>query len=361
MTRNPVNIFDFEQLAQAKLDSPIFDYYAGGAADEVSVQDNRAAFDRLKLRPRVLVDVQTRDLTTTLLGQTLPFPLVIAPLALAGMAHPEGDLGIAQAAAERGIPYTLSTFATSSIEEIAAAVNTPLWQQLYIYKDRGITRQLVARAELAGFQALVVTVDTPLGGLRERDMRNRFRLPAGLRLKNLSAFQLDQVGERADDSAIAAYATRQLDASLSWEDIDWLRSITTLPILLKGILHPADALLALAHGAAGIIVSNHGGRQLDTTPAPIDALPDIAAALDGQLPILLDGGIRRGTDMVKAIALGASAVLIGRPALWGLAVDGAVGVGQVLDLLRQEFDVALALCGCPTVAAISPDLIFRPH
>ncbi len=359
MTGNPVNIFDFEKLAQQKLDSAAFDYYAGGAADEVSVRDNRAAFDRIRLRPRVLVDVQARDLSTTLLGQNLAFPLVIAPLALAGMAHMEGDVGIAKAAAERGIPYTLSTFATSSIEEIASAVESALWQQLYIYNDRGITRQLVARAEAAGFQALVVTVDTPLGGLRERDIRNRFRLPPGLRLKNLNDFQLDQVGEKQDDSAIAAYATTQLDASLSWKDIEWLRSISSLPVLLKGILHPADAQLALNHGASGIIVSNHGGRQLDTTLATIDALPEIAAVVDGQLPILLDGGIRRGTDIVKAIALGAAAVLVGRPVLWGLAVNGAAGVGQVLDMLRNEFDTALALCGCPSVAAITSDLIFK--
>lgn len=359
MNERPLNLWDYERLAREKLPQPTFDYYAGGAADEITLGSNRAAFERIRLCPRVLVDVSQRDCGTSLLGDKLAFPLVVAPLALSGMAHPEGEAAVARAAQSAGIPYTLSTFATTSIEEVAAVSSGPLWFQLYVYRNRDITRRLIERAENAGYRALVVTVDAPLAGRRERDIRNRLQLPANLRLRNFDEFQLGAVTANADDSAIAAYAAEQIDPAFQWHDVDWLCSVTSLPVVLKGILRADDALKAVEHGAAGVIVSNHGGRQLDTTPAAIEVLPEISTAVRQRVPILMDGGVRRGTDMVKALALGASAVLLGRPVLWGLAAAGEDGVRDVLRLLRDEFDYALALCGCPDVQAVSADLIFR--
>jgi 4-hydroxymandelate oxidase len=354
----PINLLDYEQLARDKLSKSVYDYFAGGADDGITLRENRVAFERIQLLPRVLVDVTQRDTSTTLLGKKIPAPIVIAPMALAGMAHPLSELAIALGA--DGIPLAVSTFSSTSLEDLAATEATPLWFQLYVYRDRAITQKLVERAAAAGYEALVVTVDVAVAGNRERDRRNRFKIPDGVTIKNLEDFSRDKVADAADNSAIAAYATAQIDPSLTWQDIDWLRSITDLPILIKGIMSPADAKLAVAHGAAGIIVSNHGGRQLDTVPAAIDVLPAIAAEAGDSLELILDSGIRRGTDILKALALGAKAVMVGRPIMWGVAVGGDAGVRRVLEILCAEFDTALALSGCTTVDDITADLIWRP-
>jgi 4-hydroxymandelate oxidase len=359
MEPQPINLLDYEQLAREKLPRMIFDYYAGGADDGVTLRENSAAYDRLRLRPRTLIDVSQRSAATTLLGQAIPAPIVIAPMAMAGMAHPDAELAMARGA--DGIPLALSTLSSCSLEDVAQAATTPLWFQLYVYRNRDITRKLVERAEAAGYQVLVITVDAPMAGNRERDRRNHFKLPEGVSLKNLKDFKLDQIGEQADDSSIAAYASSQLDPALTWKDIDWLRSITKMPVILKGILRADDAQQAYDHGAVGIVVSNHGGRQLDTVPASIEVLAEINTAVGGKLDIILDSGVRRGTDILKALALGAKAVMVGRPVMWGLAVNGEAGVRHVLHILRTEFDTAMALSGCTSVTDIQPHLIWKAN
>ncbi len=352
-----VNLRDVEARAAAKLPRPVFDYYASGACDQVTLGENQAAFARIAVKPRVLVDVSRRDLSTTVLGQPVSFPVLIAPTAFQQLAHPKGEVATARAAAASGTLMVLSTLATCSIEEVAKAAGGPLWFQLYVYKDRGATRALVERAEAAGCTALVLTVDAPVLGRREADIRNRFRLPDGLTLKNLEAAGLDRLPDTTTGSGLAAYFADQLDPALTWRDVEWLRSLTALPLLVKGLLRADDAVRAAESGAAGVIVSNHGGRQLDTVPATITVLPEIADALAERIEVLVDGGIRRGTDVLKALALGASAVLVGRPILWGLAVGGERGVARVLALLRAELDQAMALCGCRSVAEITKDLL----
>ena len=352
----PLSLFDYERLAAERLPPTTYDYFAGGANDELTLRENRAAFERIQLRPRVLVDVGERDSSTEVLGRRRPLPLLVAPMAFAKLAHPEGELAIARAAGAAGITMTLSTLATATLEDVAGAAAAPLWFQLYVFRDRGVTRSLVERAEASGYEALVLTVDAPLAGRREQDVRNRFALPEGLFAENLVSDELRSLPAGAD-SGLALYIASLLDQSLTWADVEWLRSITRLPLLVKGILRGDDAALAVEHGAAGVIVSNHGGRQLDTAVAAIDALPEVAATVDGRAELLMDGGVRRGTDILKAIALGARAVLLGRPLLWGLAVDGEAGATRVLKILREEFELAMALCGCPTVEAIDTDLL----
>lgn len=345
-TQPPLNLLDYEPLAQAKLSQMVFDYYAGGANDEITLRENQAAYQRLFLRPRMLRGVAQRTLETTILGQTMRAPLLIAPMAYMKMAHEDGEGAVARAAASRGLTMVVSTSATMSLQDVAAsAPGGNHWFQLYVETDRGHTRELIHRAEAAGYTALVVTVDRPLLGRREADLRNDFRLPPGLTMENLNLTSWE------------AYRSSDLDGNLKWEDVDWLCSITRLPVLLKGIVRGDDARCAFDHGAAGVIVSNHGGRQLDGAQATIDALPEVAEAVGDNLLVLVDGGIRRGTDMVKALARGAQAVLLGRPVLWGLAQDGEAGAGRVLDLLLAEFDLALALCGCHSPQEITPDLI----
>jgi 4-hydroxymandelate oxidase len=354
-----VNLFELERLAQEKLAQPAFDYYISGANDEITVRENHAAYERIRLAPRMLVDVTKRDTSTTVLGQNISMPIMIAPTAFQRMAHPDGELASTKAAGRAGTIMTLSTLANSSIEDVAAAATGALWFQLYVYKDRQVTASLVKRAEAAGFKAIVLTVDSPLLGRRERDVKNRFQLPANLSVANLCADGLSELPTDIPDSGLAAYIACLYDTGLTWKDVDWLRSITKLPILLKGILRADDARLALEHGANGIIVSNHGGRQLDTAPATISALPAIVEAVGDKAEIYIDGGVRRGTDVMKALALGARAVLVGRPILWGLALDGEEGALYALELLRQELDLAMALAGCPSLAAITRDLIFE--
>lgn len=357
---DPINVADFEELARARLSTMAYGYYASGSDDELTLRENRAAFERIRLLPRVLVDVSRRDLTTTVLGQRLEMPILVAPTAFHKLAHPEGEAATARAAARTGTVLVLSTLSTTAVEEVVPAAAGRVWFQLYVYRDRGATRALVERVEAAGCKALVLTVDVPVLGRRERDVRNRFRLPDGLVAQNLLPAGYERVPTAQQDSGLAAYAASMLDPSLSWKDLEALCTATRLPVVVKGILRPDDAVRALEHGAAGIAVSNHGGRQLDTALPAIEALPAVAEALAGRGTLLLDGGVRRGTDVLKALALGAQAVMVGRPVLWGLAAAGEDGAARVLGLLREELDRALALCGCPALADITRDLAVRP-
>jgi 4-hydroxymandelate oxidase len=346
-----LNLHELEELARARLPKLAWDYYAAGADDERCVRRNVEAFERLTLHYRVLVDVARRELATTVLGQR------IAPTAFHRLAHTEGELASVAGAGDAGTAFVLSTLSNTRVEDVVAASTGPVWFQLYVYKDRAATEALVRRVEAAGCQALVLTVDAPLLGRRERDVRNRFALPPGLGVENLHAAGYAHVPEASGESGLAAYFADLLDPALTWDAVGWLRSITKLPIVVKGIVRADDARRAIEHGAAGVVVSNHGGRQLDAAPATIDVLPRIADAVAGSGEVFLDGGIRRGTDVVKALALGARAVLVGRPILWGLATGGRAGVASVLAMLRRELDLAMALCGCPDIAAITRDLV----
>ncbi|UCH20898.1 MAG: alpha-hydroxy-acid oxidizing protein [Deltaproteobacteria bacterium] len=355
--RDLVSVFDYEAAARKKLPKVAYDYYASGANDEITLHENHAAYERIKLKPRVLTDISKWDITTTVLGQTITMPLLVAPTAFHRMAHPEGEIATARAAGKAGTIMILSTLSTSSIEEVMPEATGTVWFQLYVYKDREATLSLVQRAESSGCRAIALTVDAQIWGRRERDIKNRFRLPKGLSIKNLMPAGREQFPKEKADSGLAAYVAWQFDPTLSWKDVDWLCSKAKIPVLLKGVLHPEDARLAIDHGAAGVIVSNHGARQLDTVPATIEALPEIAEAVDGKIEVLIDGGIRRGTDVVKAIALGAKAVGVGRPIIWGLALDGEQGAKHVLDILRRDFELAMRLCGCTSVQEITKDLI----
>lgn len=353
----PINLLEYESLAPQHLLQMALDYYASGAWDEITLRDNRQAYAAYKLRPRMLVDVSHRDLSAHILGQLIRMPILIAPMAFQCMAHPDGELATARVAADLGTIMVLSMLSTRSLEEVATArEDKPYWFQLYVHRDRGLTRSLVERAQAAGFRALCVTVDAPMLGRREQDRHNEFALPAGMELANLAGMELPK---EAGESGLFAYFARQLDSGLTWRDVEWLRSITSLPVAVKGILRGDDAVRALEHGASAVIVSNHGGRQLDGALATIDALSEVVAAVSGKAEVLVDGGIRRGTDVLKALALGAKAVLLGRPVLWGLAVDGEAGVRHVLELLRDELDLAMALSGCAKLADIDPSLVIR--
>ena len=354
---DPINLYEYEAIAQAKLTPMAYDYYASGAHDEITLRENHAAYDRIPLRYRVLRDISQRTTTTTVLGHQLSMPVIVAPTAFHKLAHPDGEVATVRAAGQAGTLMILSTLSTTSIEEVMAAATGPVWFQLYVYKDRGATKALVERAQAAGCSALVLTVDAQIWGQRERDVRNRFQLPAGLSVRNLMPAGQEAFPADVPGSGLAAYVASLFDQTLAWKDVEWLCSLTDLPVLLKGVVHPDDARQAADTGAAGVIVSNHGGRQLDTAPATIEALPAIVEAVDGKVEVLIDGGIRRGTDVVKALAYGAKAVAVGRPVLWGLAADGQRGVEKVLDILRYEVDLAMGLCGCAGVSEIGRDLI----
>ncbi|HEX4951123.1 MAG TPA: alpha-hydroxy acid oxidase [Blastocatellia bacterium] len=330
-----VCLSDFESLAQTQFALAVYAYISGGAADELTVRWNREAFDRIRLRPRILTDVSQLDTRVQLLGHELAFPILLAPTAYHKAIHPEGEIATAQGAGAAGAILCVSSNATTSVEEIAAVATQPLWFQLYIQRDRAFTRELVQRVEAAGYQALCVSVDSPVLGARNRETRAQFVLPPGLSRVNLKV-----------------QGTERLDPAVTWKDIEWLRSFARVPVVLKGILNPLDAAQAVQVGADGLIVSNHGGRGLDTLPATIDTLPEVVATVAGRVPVLMDGGVRRGTDVLKALALGAQAVLIGRPYLYGLGVAGAAGVTRVVNILRHEFEMAMALTGRQTLAQI---------
>ena len=347
-----VSLADHERLAQQQLDANAWAYFSGGAADEITLATNRSAWDQLTLQPRVLRALAGGHTRIELLGRTLAHPIFLAPIAYQSMAHPDGELASAYAAAALGAGMVLSTQSSTPVETIAQAMrgepnSGPLWFQLYVQHDRGFTRELVQRAEAAGVEALVLTVDAPTSGARDRERRAGFRLPPGISAVHLIG--LAPAPARKLLPGQSALFDDLLHHAPTWADVQWLQSITRLPVLLKGILDPQDATQAAGLQVAGLIVSNHGGRTLDTAPASAHALPRIADAVRGDLPLLVDGGIRRGTDVLKAIALGASAVLVGRPAIYGLANAGAVGVAHVLRLLRDELEIAMALTGCATL------------
>jgi 4-hydroxymandelate oxidase len=352
-----INLFGYEQLAKEHLSQMAFDYYSSGAWDEVTLRDNLAAFTRVKLRPKMLVDVSKINLTTQVLGESLQLPLLIAPMAFQCLADPEGEIATALAAADAGVGMVLSTLATKSLEEVATVAKGLQWFQLYIHKDQGLTQALVQRAYTAGYKAICLTVDAPMLGKRERDQRNEFTLPPGLHPANLTNISGLNIPQAPGESGLLTYFSQQINPAVTWKDLEWLQSLSPLPLVVKGILRADDAVRAVEYGAQAIVVSNHGGRQLDGAIASLDALPDIIAAVDGKAEVLLDGGIRRGTDILKALAYGAKAVLIGRPVLWGLAVAGKIGVSHIISLLQDELNLAMALSGCASLGDIDSSLV----
>lgn len=351
----PVNLHEFEALARKRVSPAVWAYISGGAADEVTLRRNRAAYEQILLKPRVLVDVSKLDTRLTLLGQSFDFPILLAPAAYHKLIHPEGEIASARGAAAAGATLVVSSFATVAIEKLARASDARLWFQLYVQPDREFCRDLIQRAEAAGCQALVITVDTPVAPTRDRELRAPLKLPRGVTMENLRP-----LGSKAAHPGGSQVYAAVLNAALDWKMVEWLRSCAKTPVLLKGILATEDARRAAESGADGIIVSNHGARNLDTAPASIEALPHVTEVIAGRIPILLDGGIRRGTDVVKALALGAQAVLIGRPYLWGLAANGADGVRAVVDILRRELEVAMALCGVTRLGEMNSGVLWRP-
>ncbi len=376
-----ISIADLRVLARARLPRSIFDFFDGGAEDETTLRENRAAFERIRLLPRVLVDVSRVDTRAALFGAPLAFPLAIAPTGAVGIGRPGADVMLARAAKAAGVPYTLATPATATIEEVAEQAGGRLWFQLYVLRNRAFRDQLVARAAAAGYEALLVTVDLPVGGKRERDLRNGFsppfrpswrnagdvwRKPAWLldlalkgmpRIPNLEGM-MDPSAKATD---IAASVGRELDAGFDWAQLQALRDAWPRKLLVKGVQRAEDAERIAALGCDGVVVSNHGGRQLDGAAPTIEALPAVARAAGGRLAVLLDGGVRRGVDILKARALGAQAVLTGRATLFGVMAGGEAGAQRALAILRGELERAMQLCGAPEVAAITPDLVAPGH
>ena len=343
----PLNVWDYEALARERLDPGPHGYYAGGAGDELTLRDNVEAYLRWQLRPRMLIDVETCTTATTVLGEEISMPLIVAPVAFQRVAHPEGEVAMARAARAAGTIMCYSTLATSTPAEVAET-GAQRWFQLYVFRDEGVTRNLIAQARELGYSALVLTIDAPVRGNRERDLRTAFSIPPEMSIASFGR-----------GGMTPKQVFDEISPSLTWKDLERIAGEAQLPLLVKGVLTAEDARLACEHGAAGIVVSNHGGRQLDGVAATIDALPEVVEAVGGRLEVLVDGGIRRGTDVVKALALGARAVLAGRAVLWGLAVDGERGATHVLELLRAEILGALQLTGCVSPTDVTPDRVSR--
>ncbi len=372
------NVADYRRLARRRLPRGVFDYLDGGAEDELSLNRNSEAFRRLEFRPRVLCDVGTIDTSATLLGRRLPVPVVLAPTGFTRVASPGGELDVARAAARAGLPYTLSTMATRSIEQVASVSDGPKWFQVYVWRDRGLVKDMLARAAAAGYEAIMITVDTAVLGRRERDVRHGFTLPPKLGLQTLADGALhpgwtwdfvradpitfaNVTGQAAADGSsavtLADYINSQFDPSLSWRDLDWFRAEWDGPIVLKGVQTVDDARIAADAGIEAIALSNHGGRQLDGAPVPVELVPEVADAVAGRSEIICDGGVRRGSDIVKALALGASACMVGRAYLYGLGAAGERGVDGVLKLLAADMERTMALVGRRSVAELGPDLV----
>jgi isopentenyl diphosphate isomerase/L-lactate dehydrogenase-like FMN-dependent dehydrogenase len=378
LKRQGYSIAGMRELARRALPRLVFDFADGGAENEYTLRRNEAAFDDIELLPRPLNGAAERDLSVELFGKRLKLPVIIGPTGLSGLFWPDGERCAARAAAAAGSAFCLSHGSVCTIETLAACGASPRWMQVFIFKDRGFTRELAERAAKAGYDALVLTTDNQLIGNRERDIRNGFTIPprlgpaalAGMALKapwlwrmrsefsRITFGNYVRPGETADIRSLAGRMASLLDPSMSWKDVAELRRIWKGPLLLKGILHPAEARMAIERGIDGIIVSNHGGRQLDGAPAAIAALPGVVEAVGGRIPVLVDGGIRRGADVVKALALGAKACLIGRPQLWGLAVAGEAGVAHVLDIYRREIDRVMGLMGVKRVEELGHNCIF---
>ena len=330
-----VTVDDYESVARERLPADVFDFYAGGAGDEWTLAENVRSFDRWRLRPRYMRGAGEPDLSTTILGTPVALPVLVAPWAYQGLAHPDGERATARAAATAGTIMVVSSTTIDFLEDVATSTDAPKWWQLYIFEDRGVTEEMLARVVASKFQAICLTIDLPVFGLRHRDTRNGFVPPIGAPTSRL-----------------------RYDPTLSWDDVGWIRERTPgVPFVVKGVLTAEDAGLAVNAGADAIIVSNHGGRQLDWSPAGLTALPEVVDAVAGRVPVLMDGGVRRGTDVLKALALGAAAVLVGRPLVWGLAVNGEAGVTDVFRILRAEFENAMTLTGCRTVGEITPALV----
>lgn len=350
-----VSVSDLQEIALRRMPVMAREFIESGAADEISLRWNREAYDRIRLDPRVLRDVSRVDTRVKVLGLELAFPILLAPTALHKLVHAEGELATVRGAGAAQAAMTLSTMSSVALEEVASASSGPLWFQLYVQKDRGFTAELVQRAERAGYKALVVTVDTPVGGARNRQERAKFRLPPGVEVANLRG--LASRGEQKLETEQDAYM-HILPERLTWADIEWLQSLTKLPVLVKGVLNADDAEIAAKQGLAGVLVSNHGARNLDTVPATIDALPRISDRVGGRMAVLVDGGVRRGTDVLKALALGANAVLVGRPIFYGLSSAGADGVQRMLAILRHELELAMALTGRKEIAEIDRSVLW---
>lgn len=354
-----LNVDDYARAARERLPRDVFDYYAGGALDEITLAENEAAWGRLRVHYRVLAGVGPRETATTVLGREVSMPALVAPTAFHKLACPEGELATARAARAARTGMALSSLSTTAMEAVFGEAASPKWFQLYVYRDREVTRGLVDRAEAAGAEAIVLTVDAPGWGNRERDARNAFRLPDGLSVENVAPMGKGDF-PRVEGSGLAAYVNEHFEPALGFDHLDWLCDATRLPVVVKGVCRGDDARCCFEHGAAAVVVSNHGGRQLDTAPPTCDALPHVVEAVDGRGEVYVDGGVRRGGDVLKALALGARAVLVGRPVLWGLSVAGEEGALAVLEILRRELEDAMLLAGCTRIADIDGSLL-RPE
>ena len=343
-----VNLYDFEKMAKENMTHMAYEFVSSGAADEITVGWNRQALDNLKIQTEVLNDVSKLDTKVNLFGTEIPYPILIAPTAFHKLMNPEGELATARGAGAASAIYVVSSFTTTPIEDIARVATGPLWFQLYVVDDRTFVKDLIQKVEAQGCKAIAITVDTPVSGARDRQVKADFKMPDGL----TPPYMVDTAFAKKGEAL-------KFKRSLTWKDIEYLQSITKVPVLLKGILNPADAEKAVASGVDGIIVSNHSGRNLDTVPATIEVLPDIVKKVNKRIPVLMDGGIRRGTDVLKAMSLGASAVLVGKPVCYGLACGGSEGVTKVMTILRKEFEYAMALSGRPSITSLDPSVIWK--
>ena len=348
MASNPVNIFEYEELAKSTLSNVDYDYIAGGATDEITLRRTRAVLDSIMLRPRIMVDISNRDLSTSVLGRKISLPVMLDPAGNHGIAHPDAELASARAAGAAGTGMILSSGSSFTLEEVAQASSGPLWFQQYLYKDRELTLEMAARAEEAGYTAICITADAKVKPKRERNIRNNYVTPASPNYAHLGIGEI--AWQFGGDDPGGPMEIRDLAAS--WPDLEWLSTKTRLPLVVKGVMAGDDGKQCAEHGAKAVIVSNHGGRYLDTTPATIEVLPEVVDKVEGRIEVYMDGGIRRGSDIFKALALGARAVLIGRPIFWGLAADGQAGVLAVLQILRDELDATMGMCGRPTIDSI---------
>jgi len=352
----PVCVEDIQKLCH--FEDNARRYYMSGADSEQTLSENVQAFRRLRIRPRMLQGIEEVNTKTTILGEEIAFPVCVAPTAFQCMAHQDGEKGTVRAATAHGTCMCVSTLSTTSYQDIRnASPGALLWMQMYVYNDKSLTLSILRNAEKAGYKALVLTVDTPILGLRREDVRHKFKLPSHLKVANLEGIENLTDVESSDGSGLMAYCAKNIASNLSWNSVDWLRSHTKLPIILKGILTREDALECLNHDVQGIVVSNHGGRQLDSVPATIEALPEIIEAVNGKLEVYLDCGVRTGSDVFKALALGAKAVFVGRPVLWGLGYKGEEGVSMVLDFLKTEFKRTMHLAGCQSVRNITKSMV----
>ena len=345
MAEDPINIYEYEALAKERLSKAEYDFIAGGATDEITINRTRAVYDAIMLRPRMLVDVSHVDISTSVLGQEIRLPILLDPAGAHGRAHPDAELASARAAGAEGTIMVVSSAASYTLEEIAQAATGPIWFQQYLYRDQGLTREMARRAEDANYSVICVTLDSKVKPKRERNIRNNYVSPAPA---NYAGLNLEKYSWEFNPDAPRGLNDIR-DPAATWKNLEWLVANTSLPVIVKGVMTWEDARLCVEHGVKGLIVSNHGGRQLDTTFATIEVLPEVVEASEGRLEVYLDGGIRRGADVVKALALGAKAVLLGRPTFWGLAVSGEAGVRDILHILRDELEMTMAMCGKPTL------------